>query len=231
MRGGTEATIATESLWLQSPVPIFLEVGSKKVFAGSAHWVGWCRAAKTEEQAIEALAQYTQRYRPVAQGAGMEFFVDPPSDFKVVERLKGNATTDFGAPGIVAEAERAQLSPAEAKSIADLVKASWQVLDDVVAHAPPELKKGPRGGGRDRDKMFGHVLSAETSYARALGVRMPEPGFGDTKAIDQLRRAIYDHIAAAKPPGPKGWPPRYAARRIAWHVLDHAWEIEDKSPD
>jgi hypothetical protein len=25
------------------------------------------------------------------------------------------------------------------------------------------------------------------------------------------------------------WPPRYAARRIAWHVLDHAWEIEDRS--
>jgi hypothetical protein len=26
-----------------------------------------------------------------------------------------------------------------------------------------------------------------------------------------------------------GRPPRYAIRRIAWHVLDHAWEIEDKS--
>jgi hypothetical protein len=31
------------------------------------------------------------------------------------------------------------------------------------------------------------------------------------------------------PPVPKGWPPRYAARRIAWHALDHAWEIEDRS--
>ena len=30
-------------------------------------------------------------------------------------------------------------------------------------------------------------------------------------------------------PLPGGWPVRYAARRIAWHVLDHAWEIEDKS--
>jgi hypothetical protein len=27
----------------------------------------------------------------------------------------------------------------------------------------------------------------------------------------------------------KKWPPRYAARRIAWHALDHAWEIEDRS--
>jgi hypothetical protein len=25
------------------------------------------------------------------------------------------------------------------------------------------------------------------------------------------------------------WTARYAARRIAWHALDHAWEIEDRS--
>jgi hypothetical protein len=31
------------------------------------------------------------------------------------------------------------------------------------------------------------------------------------------------------PPRSKPWPARYAIRRIAWHVLDHAWEIEDKS--
>jgi hypothetical protein len=35
--------------------------------------------------------------------------------------------------------------------------------------------------------------------------------------------------APLKAPG-KRWPPRYAARRIAWHVLDHAWEIEDRTP-
>jgi hypothetical protein len=25
------------------------------------------------------------------------------------------------------------------------------------------------------------------------------------------------------------WSPRYAVRRAIWHVLDHAWEIEDRS--
>ena len=25
-----------------------------------------------------------------------------------------------------------------------------------------------------------------------------------------------------------GWPVRYAIRRMAWHVLDHAWEMQDK---
>ena len=220
----------TEPDWLKTPVPIYLEVGSKKVFASSVHWVGWSRAAKTEEQAIEALAEYTGRYRPVPRKAGIEFFADAPDDFKVVERLKGNATTDFGAPGIIAEAERAQLSPAEAKRCADLLKATWQVLDKVVAQAPPHLKKGPRGGGRDRDAVFRHVIGAETGYARQLGIKMPEPAAEDKNAINQLRKAIYEEIAAAKAPEAK-WPPRYAARRMAWHVLDHAWEIEDKSPE
>ena len=25
------------------------------------------------------------------------------------------------------------------------------------------------------------------------------------------------------------WSPRYTVRRSAWHALDHAWEIEDRS--
>ena len=24
------------------------------------------------------------------------------------------------------------------------------------------------------------------------------------------------------------WPPRYTIRRITWHVLDHAWEMQDR---
>jgi hypothetical protein len=48
---------------------------------------------------------------------------------------------------------------------------------------------------------------------------------------DALRAQI---SAALRDPGSvvtpqKGWPLRYAARRIGWHVLDHLWEIEDKS--
>lgn len=32
--------------------------------------------------------------------------------------------------------------------------------------------------------------------------------------------------------GPRGgaiWTPRYYVRRAAWHTLDHAWEIEDRT--
>ena len=104
------------------------------------------------------------------------------------------------------------------------------MFDEVVAHAPAELRKGPRGGGRDRDKVLAHVLNAEASYVRKIGVRastagqeVPEPVWR-AEVLEVLRTA-----ASAERFGEKGWLPRYAARRIAWHVLDHAWEIEDRS--
>jgi len=78
------------------------------------------------------------------------------------------------------------------------------------------------------------VVAAEAAYARKLGVRMPSPAPGDAAAIAALRGAILAALRSAAehaaPAMEKGWPPRYAARRIAWHVIDHAWEIEDRSP-
>jgi hypothetical protein len=113
-----------------------------------------------------------------------------------------------------------------------LVEACWTVLDAVVAGAPAGLRKGPRGGGRDRDPMFDHVLAAEDAYARKLGVRLPTPDGRDPAAVAQFRSSIT--AALRQPLSPttgtgKRWPPRYAGRRIAWHALDHAWEIEDRA--
>jgi hypothetical protein len=48
----------------------------------------------------------------------------------------------------------------------------------------------------------------------------------------QFRAAIIDVIgkpSTGKAPVDRGWPQRYAARRIAWHALDHAWEVQDRS--
>jgi hypothetical protein len=106
------------------------------------------------------------------------------------------------------------------------------VFDEVAGAAPAQLRKGPRGGGRDRDKIIDHVLGADAAYARKLGVRHREPAAGDTAAVAALRAevlAVLSSPSDGTPPVPKGWPARYAARRIAWHALDHAWEIEDRS--
>jgi hypothetical protein len=151
---------------------------------------------------------------------------------EVVERLPGDASTEFGVPGAVADADAAPTTRAQAERLAALVQASWTVFDRVRAGAPASLRKGPRGGGRDRDKMVDHVLGAEAGYARKLGIKHPPPAIDDRAAIAALRQALLEVLRApsdGSPPVPKGWPPRYAARRIAWHVLDHAWEMQDRA--
>ena len=211
--------------------PVYLEVGKKRVFACSVDWPGWCRSGKDEEAALEALADYAARYAVVADRAGKRFSSRVGEDLDVVERVKGTATTEFGAPGVVPILDAAALTAHAAQKAADLVVASWAVLDTVAESSPAALRKGPRGGGRDRDKMLQHVISAEAAYARKLGVRHQEPMLGDTAAITALREDIVDVLRAARSGDPlrdNGWPPRYAARRIAWHVLDHAWEMEDR---
>ena len=191
-------------------------MGQKKSFASALDWPGWARSGRDEHAAVETLLEYVERYRVVTVRAGVDF---RPGRVDVVERLTGSVTTDFGAPGAVAARERRALRRAEAERMAALVTASWDVFDDVVAGAPAELRKGPRGGGRDRDKIAQHVVDAEQAYARKLGLDKP------ARRLD-LRGDIV--AAIRERPSDTAWPVRYAARRIAWHVLDHAWEIEDR---
>ena len=213
-----------------SIVPVFLEVGSKRIFASAADWPGWCRTAKTEELTLEALLAYAPRYEVVARHAGIAF----PSaiELSVVEHLPGDATTDFGAPSTTAEAEREKLTAAKAKRQVALVRAAWAVLEEVAAQSPAELRKGPRGGGRDRDKMLDHVVGAECAYARKIGLKIKQPAFDDVDAVAAMREQIAAVLGSTSDGSPvveRGWTSRYTARRIAWHALDHAWEMQDRS--
>jgi hypothetical protein len=133
---------------------------------------------------------------------------------------------------MTAEAERAKVAPAAARRLAGLVRAAWATFDKIAAASPAELRKGPRGGGRDRDKMINHVIDAETVYARKLGVKLKRPVLNDVAAIEELREAVAAVVGArsdGSPVVPNGWTTRYAARRIAWHVLEHGWEMQDRA--
>lgn len=208
--------------------PIYLEAGTKRVFACSLRWPGWCRSGRDEAAAIEALGTYADRYAEVAVRAGLDFPTEPTLD--VVDRIRGSGETDFGAPGAIPEADLEPLTGDEAKRQAALVAAAWELFADVVAAAPAELRKGPRGGGRDRDQVVEHVHESERAYARTIGVRYTPTMFAEPGGLAAMRGAIPVVRDERQPDiSGKGWPRRYAARRIAWHVLDHAWEIEDKS--
>jgi hypothetical protein len=219
-------------------VEVCLEVTPKQAVASALDWPGWCRAGRDEGAALQVLASYAGRYAPVAAHAGVSF----PSAvaFDVAERMPGGPATAFAAPEcrrpfpqITAEADRATVTPAAARRLAGLVTAAWATFDEIAAASPAELRKGLRGGGRDRDQIIGHVIGAETAYARKLGIKLKQPPLGDTVAIGALREAIAAVLSAAPSDGapvvPGGWATRYAARRIAWHLLEHAWEMQDRA--
>jgi hypothetical protein len=211
---------------------VAIESGSKRVFAFTLDWPGWCRSGKDEASALAALVAYAPRYAPVAKKARIAFDPKSAAAFRVVEHLAGTATTDFGAPDSVAKRDIEALPAPDAKRIAALLNAAWIILDEVIAGAPAELRKGPRGGGRDRDQIADHVLGAEGAYMRKLGLGLKAPARDDRGGIAKFRAAITEVLG--KPSNGKalverGWPQRYAARRIAWHALDHAWEIQDRS--
>jgi hypothetical protein len=213
-------------------VDVGVEAGAKKTFAWLTDWPGWCRSGKTEGEALERLVEYRDRYEAVARAAGLTIPTFTVADLDVVDRLPGGPGTDFGVPSSVGHADRRATDAREAKHLAGIVAATWTILDDVVASAPAELRKGPRGGGRDRDKAFGHTVEADQAYAREMGIKRPGVDATDRVAIDEMRGAMLEALRGASDGSPmadRKWPPRYAARRIAWHALDHAWEIEDRS--
>jgi hypothetical protein len=200
---------------------VYVEAADKKAFACAVDWPGWCRAGKNEDAALAALIAYTDRFAEVAALAGVTFRPGKPD---IVERIAGNATTNFGAPKMVPALD--QGVPVPERDIA-LLDASWDYLARVAETAPAELRKGPRGGGRDRDAMLQHVVSAEASYARQIGVKHREPDIADPAAVEAMRSAILAALRAGV--AETKWPPRYFVRRTAWHAVDHAWEMQDRS--
>lgn len=191
-------------------IRVYLETGRTWTFACAVDYPGWQRRGKGDEAALEVLEEYRDRYTAAVGRA-------PKGDLHVIGTVAGNGTTEFGAPDRPGPCDDEPLQPHELEAVASC----WRALDTAAARGSAQLRKGPRGGGRDRDQVLDHVREAERAYARKLGVRLPP-----RTAWDEQRTAVLEALEHAENPT---WQPKYAARRIAWHVLDHAWEIEDKS--
>ena len=211
------------------------EIGRKRTFRWATEWPGWARSGKTPELALEALVAYARRYATVAGEAGLAFPAPgavSADDLFVVDSVPGGSGTDFGVPSVVTDADRRPTDGAGAERLGQLVAAAWIVFDRVAAAAPAELRKGPRGGGRDTAKIVAHVVDSDHAYAQQIGIRLPAPDPVDRAAVEAERRAMLAVLASPSDGSPladRRWPARYAARRIAWHALDHAWEIEDRT--
>ena len=210
-------------------IAVTVEATPKKAFATAVDWPGWSRSGKTEELALAALQDYAPRFAVVVQVAEVPF---EPGDYEVVERTEGAGGTDFGVPSSITDLDRRPVDATEAERQARLVEAAWAVFARVAAGAPAELRKGPRGGGRDRDKMVGHVAESDGYYAREIGIAGKRPDPTDSQAMEATRGEMLDILLRPTDGSAlagRTWTARYAARRIAWHALDHAWEMEDRS--
>ena len=223
----------------QSPIDSYVERGSKRVFAGAVDWPGWCRSGRDEATALEALIDYAHRYADVVRGIRPAFPAPKaPAALRVIERLKGDATTDFGAPSKAPRADSRPMSARDFSRQLTILRACWAAFDRAaVAARGVELSKGPRGGGRNLESIVGHVVGAESGYLRTLATTPPEldddpfvATEGSRQAVvDAITRAVTEGLPTAGPRGGKIWTPRYFVRRVSWHTLDHAWEIQDRA--
>ena len=212
---------------------VTLEIGpkGKKVVAVAPDWPGLERNAKTGEAAIERLQSYLPRYGQVAKLAGMDTEFAALSTVDIVERYPGTGSTDFwGVSFAFSGIDRQDLSGAELERELILLQACWAFFDDVRLRVSAQMQKGPRGGGRDRDRIVQHTLGAEQDMAARLGLRTPEDALLTDEGLRAYRDAYCDAIRTFHAQGKmaRTWPLRYLIRHTAYHTLDHAWEMEDK---
>ena len=216
-----------------TPVDVIVERGTKRAFASAADWPGWCRGGRDEDEALASLFAYAPRYERIFGERG---FVSPAdhSSLRVVERVKGNANTERGWPGVSAALDARKVTPADLERIRGLFTTAWRALDRTAAKAKGKtLAKGPRGGGRALDRIVAHVRDGQLLYLTGLGA----PHRSKTSDIRAEREAVLAGLGASArgelpTKGPRGgvrWNARYFARRSMWHILDHLWEIEDRS--
>src|SRR5262245_15791772 len=213
---------------------VVLELGPKgrRVVAGAIDWPGLDRWGKDEDAALEKLASYIHRYAPVAERAGMAAAFSRQAEPTVVERYAGNTSTDFwGIAHVSSETEREVLSETDLERRLDLLRATWAYFDDVAENVSKDLRHGPRGGGRTREEVIRHTLGNEPQqFAPKVEVRNPYEMAFTPDGLAAHRQMFLDGIRAYNAEGKpaRSWSIQFLIRRSAQHVMDHAWELEDR---
>ncbi len=217
------------------PVRTVVERGpkGKKAVAFAIDWPGWSRGAKTADQAIELLDSYRPRYRPIAATARLAREFDAAGPLEIVEDRVGPGSTDFwGISYAPSSLEREPMSDAELDRKIKLLRACWQYFDDVAARVSAEMRTGPRGGGRDRDRIIRHTIRVESEeFAKRLGLRIPECAALTPAGLLEHRRtylAAMREYNTGEGKRMRSWNLPYLIRHSAYHTMDHAWEMEDK---
>ena len=214
---------------------VILELGRKRrVVAGALDWPGLDRWGTSDATALERLSAYVPRYERVAERAGLASAYARQREMDVVERVAGSSSTDFwGIAHVPSEIEREVLTRKDLERRLTLLEACWAEFDAVAAASPEDLLPGPRSAGRTRDQIIRHVLVNEPEQmSRKVEVRTPRDEVLTSTGLATHRAAYLDAIRAYNAEGKpaRTWPIQFLIRRTAHHLMDHAWELEDRDP-
>jgi hypothetical protein len=204
----------------------------KRWVAVAADWPGLERGAKTEDEAVERLARYLPRYLPIAKRArlGAEFATQTRLD--IIGRYPGTGSTDFwGISFAPSPLDREPFDASRFNRQVRLLRAAWAEFDETAGRVSAELRLGVRGGGRSRDQIVRHVLATEGGdFSRRVKAEsdlehlLTPAGLASHR--DRFVEAMRAWYAEGKPLGK--WTVPYLLRHTAYHVLDHAWEMQDR---
>jgi hypothetical protein len=205
----------------------------KKAVAFAVDWPGWSRGANSPEQALELLDAYRHRYRPVAATARRADEFDADGAIDVVVDGVGVGSVDFwGISFSPSSLEVEPMGHAELERKVSLLRACWSYFDEVAARVSEEMRKGPRGGGRDRDEIIRHTIRTESEdFAKRVGLRVGEGTALTRRGLQEYREAYVSAMHAYNGAGAKRmrtWNLPFLIRHSAFHTMDHAWEMEDK---
>jgi hypothetical protein len=215
---------------------VILEVGKKRrVVAAAVDWPGLDRWGTSDDVALEKLTAYRPRYAEIAERAGLGRAFAEAGGASVVERVPGSSSTDFwGIAHVPSRIEAEVLLRPDLERRLELLQACWAHFDDIARRVSGELRPGPRSAGRTHDQIVRHVLINEPEqFSRKVEVRTPRDVVATTEGLATHRRAYLEAIrtwnADGKPA--RSWPIQFLIRRTAHHVMDHAWEMEDRDPE
>lgn len=207
----------------------------RRVAVHAVDWPGLQRGGRDEASALEQLAAYPARYAPVAAAAGLADAFDVSAPLEVVERYEGAGMTDhYGISFASTPRELEGITTAQLERRLALLQGCWAVFDRTRGRVSAQLRRGPRGGGRDRDQVVRHVVHNELAWGWKVGGPRPphDPAawtFDEQELAlhrERFVRGVRRFHAEGRPA--RTWSPAFLVRHTAYHAMDHAWEMQDR---
>lgn len=217
---------------------VYIERGRKAVLAGAVDWPGWMGIGETDVEALLSLFDLAPRYASVLHAAQLDF--TPPisrHDFDLIETLAGGLSTDLGGPHLAPHADTAAISESDYMRLQSVLLACWQAFDAAIAGAEGHVLAAPQSGpDLTLDEIIIHVIKNDQSDLERLAWshrfrNLPDP-LDELREIREgtlraLTRAAFGEIPAVATTA-ELWSARFFVRKLAWHTLTHAWEIEER---